>query len=69
MNKIELKEQKNELLKYVRNSLENHEIELEISVNESIEKKFIYTNEEKYEKLKEKNQSLEILRKTFNLDL
>ena len=69
MNKIELKEQKNELLKHVRNSLENHEIELEISVNESIEKKFIYTNEEKYEKLKEKNQSLEILRKTFNLDL
>lgn len=69
MNKIELKEQKNELLKHVRNSLENHEIELEISVNESIEKKFIYTNEEKYEKLKEKNQSLELLRKTFNLDL
>lgn len=69
MNKIELKEQKNELLKHVRKSLENHEIELEISVNESIERKFIYTNEEKYEKLKEKNQSLELLRKTFNLDL
>ena len=68
-NKIELKEEKNELIEYLRKSLENYEIDLEISINESIEKKFIYTNEEKYEKLKEKNQSLELLRKTFNLDL
>ncbi|MFL2621639.1 MAG: hypothetical protein ACJ0P3_03560 [Flavobacteriaceae bacterium] len=68
-NKIEVERQKTDLLQFIRLSLQNYSIDLDISVNESIEKKFVYTNEEKFQKLKEKNPSIELLKKTFNLDL
>ena len=68
-NKIEVEREKSELLKYLRISLNNYAIDLDISVNETIEKKFVYTNEEKFQKLKEKNPSLEALKKSFNLEL
>ena len=47
-NKIEVERQKTDLLQFIRLSLQNYSIDLDISVNESIEKKFVYTNEEKY---------------------
>ena len=68
-NKIEVEREKTELLKYLRISLNNYAIDLDITVNEIIEKKFVYTNEEKFQKLKEKNPSLEALKKSFNLEL
>ena len=68
-NKIEVEREKTELLKYLRISLDNYTIDLDITVNEIIEKKFVYTNEEKFQKLKEKNPSLEALKKSFNLEL
>lgn len=68
-NKIEVERQKTDLLQFIRLSLQNYSIDLDISVNESIEKKFVYTNEEKFKKMKEKNPSIELLKKTFNLDL
>jgi len=68
-NKIEVEREKTELLKYLRISLNNYAIDLDITVNEIIEKKFVYTNEEKFQKLKEKNPSLEVLKKSFNLEL
>ena len=68
-NKIEVERQKTDLLQFIRLSLQNYSIDLDISVNESIEKTFVYTNEEKFQKLKEKNPSIELLKKTFNLDL
>mgnify|MGYP007000076830 CR=1 len=61
--------QKTDLLQFIRLALQNYSIDLDISVNESIEKTFVYTNEEKFQKLKEKNPSIELLKKTFNLDL
>ena len=68
-NKIEVERQKTDLLQFIRLSLQNYSIDLDISVNESIEKKFVYTNEEKFKKMKEKNPSIELLKKTFNLDI
>ena len=68
-NKIEVEREKTELLKYLRISLNNYAIDLDITVNEIIEKKFVYTNEDKFQKLKEKNPSLEALKKSFNLEL
>ena len=68
-NKIEVERQQYELLQYLRKSLNNFEIALDISVNESMEKKYAYTAEDKYKKLKEKNPALETLKQTFNLDL
>lgn len=68
-NKIEVENQQTDLLKFLRKSLKNYDIKLDISINEKMEKDFLYTAEEKYAKLKKKNPSVEILKKTFNLDL
>lgn len=68
-NKVEVERQQFDLLNYLRKTLENYDISLDIEIVEELEKKYVYTPEEKYEKLKEKNPNLEILRKTFDLDL
>ncbi|PIB27122.1 DNA polymerase III, subunit gamma and tau [Maribacter sp. 4U21] len=57
-----------DLMEYLRAKLNNHFIQLEISVNEATAKKFAFTPEEKYEKLREKNPAIDLLRKEFDLD-
>lgn len=56
-------------MEYLRTNLNNHFISLKITVNEEVAKKFAFTPEEKYQKLREKNPAIDILRKTFDLDL
>ena len=68
-NKIEVERQQFDILQFLRKSLNNYEISLDISVNETLEKKYAYTAEDKYNKLIEKNPVLETLKQTFNLDL
>jgi len=68
-NKVEVERQQFDLLQYLRKSLSNYDISLDIIVNEEMQKKFAYTPDEKYEKLKEKNPNIELLRKTFDLDI
>ena len=68
-NKIEVERQQFELLQYLRKAVNNFSISLDINVNETLEKKYAYTPEDKYEKLVEKNKHVELLRKTFDLDL
>ena len=68
-NKIEVERQQFELLQYLRKAMNNFSITLDIKVNETLEKKYAYTPEDKYEKLLEKNKHIELLRKTFDLDL
>lgn len=67
--KIEFERAKNEILGYLRGMLHNHDIEIEVIVNEKIETKKAFTPEEKYNRLKELNPHLELLRKTFDLDI
>ena len=68
-NKIEVERNQFDLLQFLRKSLNNFNIRLEISVNEAMDKKHAYTAEDKYAKLLEKNPALETLKQTFNLDL
>lgn len=57
------------LLGFLRKNLNNYGIEIQLKLNETIEKKFAYTPQEKYNKLKEKNPLLDKLRQAFELDL
>jgi len=57
------------LMEHLRTKLNNHFIRLKITVNEESAKKYAFTPEEKYEKLKEKNPTIELLRKEFDLNL
>ncbi len=65
----QLKQGRPKLMKFLRESLNNYGIDLEVIVNETIEKKFAYTPLEKYNKLKEKNPMIEKLKDSFQLDL
>ena len=67
--KDQLERAKGPLLKYLRENLNNFKTNIVIDVNEEVTKKFAYTPQEKYEKLKEKNNALALLKKTFDLDL
>ena len=49
--------------------INNFSVTLDITVNEELEKQYAYTPIEKYEKLKEKNPNIDLLRKTFDLDI
>tara|TARA_B100000795_G_scaffold129680_1_gene96704 strand:- start:24003 stop:25682 length:1680 start_codon:yes stop_codon:yes gene_type:complete len=65
----QLKKSKPKLLKFLREKLNNYGIKINIILNETIEKKFAYTPQEKFNKLKEKNPLLDKLRITFELDM
>ena len=41
----------------------------EAKMTEEETKKYAYTPEEKYQKLKEKNKAIELFKRTFDLDL
>ena len=68
-NKVEVERQQYPLLSFIRKELNNYDIHLSITVNEELEKKYAYTPEEKYEKLREKNSAIDILRQSFDLDI
>lgn len=67
--KSQLEKGKPKLLKFLREKLNNYGIQINIIVNETVEKKFAYTPLEKYNKLKEKNPLIEKLKNTFGLDV
>lgn len=67
--KIEFESEKHELLGYLRGKLHNHDITIEIVVNEKVENKFAFTPLDKYNRLNEINPNLELLKKTFDLDI
>ena len=68
-NKIELERAEFPLMAFLKKKLLNYDLTLDITVNEEIAKKYAFTPLEKYEKLKEKNPNIEILRQTFGLDV
>lgn len=67
--KLELERAQHQLMGYLRKKMSNDYIQLEIEVNEAVEKKYIFTARDKYNKLKEKNPHIDLLRKTFDLDI
>ncbi len=67
--KKEIEREQYDLMEYLKLKLNNHFISLKITVSEEVAKKFAFTPEEKYEKLREKNPTIDLLRKEFDLDL
>lgn len=68
-SKIEFETEMNGLLGHLRGHLHNHDIRITVLVNESIENKFAFTPQDKYNRLNEINPNLDLLRKTFDLDI
>lgn len=68
-SKVDFDNNKNDLLGYLRGHLHNHDVAIEVHVNEVVENKYAFTPIEKYEKLKAINPALELLKKTFDLDV
>lgn len=66
--KKEIEREQSLMLDYLKQKLNNYSITLHITVNEEVAKKFAFTPAEKYEKLKEKNPAIDLLRKEFDLD-
>ena len=57
------------LLKHLREALNNFSIDLSIVIEEIEAKKFVYTPQEKFAKLKELNPDIDYLRTVFKLDV
>lgn len=57
------------LLAYLKENLENFEINFDITISEEIKQKFAFTPEEKFEKLKQINPAIDLMRKIFELEL
>ena len=68
-SKIDFESELNGLLGHLKGHLHNHDITINVIVNESIEHKFSFTAQDKYNRLNEINPNLELLRKTFDLDI
>ncbi len=67
--KKEVEREQLDLMTFLKKALNNYHLSLSISVNEETIKKFAFTPQEKYDKLREKNPAIDLLRKTFDLDL
>ena len=61
--------EKKEIIDYIRKNLKNNDIYIELTVDEKIEEKLVYTEKDKYDLMKKKNPNLEKLRDYFNLSI
>ena len=69
LNKVELEREFVYFLPYIREGLNNYSIQIKVLVKETEEKNFIYTPQEKYNRLKEINPAIDELRRKLDLDL
>jgi len=67
--KKEVERAQSVVLDYLKSKLNNHSISLEVSVLETMDTKYAFTPEEKYEKIRSKNPAVDVLRQSFDLDL
>jgi DNA polymerase-3 subunit gamma/tau len=67
--KLDVERAKHDLLSYIKEELQNFNIDLKITVNEAEVKKYVYTPKEKYERLKELNPLIEDLKKDLGLEI
>ena len=67
--KKEVEREQQDLMDFLRRELNNYSLQLKIVVNEEAARQYAFTPEEKYQKLKEKNPAIDLLRETFDLDL
>ncbi len=68
-SKLDFESEMHGLLGHLRGHLHNHDISITVVVNESIEIRRNFTDQDRYNRLVELNPNLELLRTTFGLDL
>jgi DNA polymerase-3 subunit gamma/tau len=66
--KEDLEKSQGQILEYLKRELNNYLIDFEIAVDKSVTKKYVYTDQDKFTKLVEKNPAVDLLRRTFDLD-
>lgn len=66
--KKEVEREQNLMLDHLKEKLNNHSIRLLVTVNEEAAQKYAFTPQEKYDKLRDRNPAIELLRKEFDLD-
>ncbi|MEO2061822.1 MAG: DNA polymerase III subunit gamma/tau [Christiangramia sp.] len=67
--KLDLEKEENRLMRFLKQRLRNTHISLNIRVDEAVSRKYAFTPQEKYEKLREANPLIDKLRATFDLDV
>ncbi len=68
-SKIDFDKEKHEILGYIRGKLKNHNLTIEVKINETILEKKLYTTQDKYKRLAELNPNLEMMRNIFGLEI
>jgi hypothetical protein len=68
-SKIEFETVKYDLLGALRGKLHNHDISIEVVVNEDIKGKRAFTPQDRYNRLSEINPNLDVLKKLFDLEI
>ncbi|WP_230470700.1 DNA polymerase III subunit gamma/tau [Flavobacterium cheongpyeongense] len=68
-SKLDFEGQLPGLLGHLRGHLHNHDITIEVIVNETVETKRSLNDQDRYNRLLEINPNIELLRSTFGLDL
>jgi len=67
-NRLELEKNSAQLMTYLRDQLSNDALVLKVRLEMKEEKKFVYTNDDKYKVLSEKNPALDLFKKKFKLE-
>lgn len=68
-SKLDFEKELNGLLGHLKGHLHNHDITIEIIVNESFQNKRNLNDQDRYNRLHEINPNIDLLRTTFGLDL
>ncbi len=68
-SKLDFERELNGLLGHLKGHLHNHDITIEVIVNESVQSKKNFNDQDRYNRLHEINPNIDLLRTTFGLDL
>ena len=68
LNRVEINLEKEKLLSFICNKLNNFKIAVKVNISEIEKEKIIFTQKEKYQHLLKINPSIETLRKKFDLE-
>ena len=67
-SKLDFEKEQNELTQFLKIHLHNHELTIQVIVNEALKSKVAHTPLDKYNRLIEINPNLAVLKKLFDLD-
>lgn len=67
--KEDLEKAQGQVLEHIKAALRNYSVEIEIHVDKTVQKKYAYTDHEKFLKLVDKNPAIDLLRRSFDLEL